>query len=84
VGTRDPLRTKLRRDKRFSEAHMRSKRRTCFKFVRSDGKVEVETPISGLTGGRSKAEAFRTYEIFQVREENEISGGGQKWLDRAL
>ena len=38
--------------------------------------MEVETHISGLTGGRSKAEAFRTSEIFQVREENEISGGG--------
>jgi hypothetical protein len=76
VGTRDPLRTKLRRDKCFSEAQMRSKRRTCFKFVSSGGKAEVETHISGLTGGRSKVEAFGTSEIFQVREESESSGGG--------
>jgi hypothetical protein len=39
-------------------------------------KAEVETHISGLTGGRSRVEAFRTSEIFQVREERESSGGG--------
>jgi hypothetical protein len=38
--------------------------------------VEVETHISWLTGGRSKVEAFKTFEIFQFREESESSGGG--------
>jgi hypothetical protein len=38
VGTQDSLRTKLRRDKRLSEAQMRSKRRTCLKFVSSGGR----------------------------------------------
>jgi hypothetical protein len=55
---------------------MRSKRQTCFKFVSSRWKAEVKTPISVLTGGRLKAEAFGTSEIFQVREESESSGGG--------
>jgi hypothetical protein len=76
VGIQNPLRTKLRRDKLFLRVQMRSKRRTCFKFVIFVRKVEVETHISGLTGGRSRDEAFKTYEIFKVREERESSGGG--------
>jgi hypothetical protein len=76
MGIQNSLRTKLRRDKHFSEAQMRSKRRTCFKFVSSGGKAEVETHTSGLTGSKSKVETFETSEIFQVREERESSGGG--------
>jgi hypothetical protein len=77
VGIQNPLRTKLRRDKRFLEAQMRSKRQTCFKFVSSRGKAEVEAHILGLTRGRSRVEAFGTSEIFQVKEESESSGGGE-------
>jgi hypothetical protein len=76
VGIQNSLRTKLRRDKRFSEAQMRSKRRTCFKFVSSGGKEEVETHTPGLAGSKSKVETFEISEIFQVREESESSGGG--------
>jgi hypothetical protein len=45
---------------------MRSKRRTCFKFVSSGGKEEVETHTSGLAGSKSKVETFETSDIFQV------------------
>jgi hypothetical protein len=76
VGIQNSLRTKLRRDKRFSEAQMRSKRRTCFKFISSGRKAEVETHTPGLAGSKSKVETFETSEIFQVREESESSGGG--------
>jgi hypothetical protein len=75
VGIQIPLRTKHRRDKRFLRVQMRSKRRTCFKFVSFRRKAEVETHLLGLIGGRSRAEAFGTSEIFQVREESESSGG---------
>jgi hypothetical protein len=51
VGIRNSLSTKLRRDKCLSEAQIRSKRRTCLKFVSSGGKVGVETHTSGLIGG---------------------------------
>jgi hypothetical protein len=32
--------------------------------------------VTLLAGGRSKVKTFETLEIFQVREENESSGGG--------
>jgi hypothetical protein len=76
VGIQISLRTKLRRDKRLSEAQMRSKRRTCLKFVSSGGKMGVETHTSGLTGSKSKVETFETSEIFPVREESGSSRGG--------
>jgi hypothetical protein len=58
VGIRNSLSTKLIRDKRLSEAQIRSKRRTCLKFVSSGGKVGVKTHTSGLTGSKSKVETF--------------------------
>jgi hypothetical protein len=35
---------------------------------------------SGLTGSKPKVETFETYEIFQVREESESSGGGETMI----
>ena len=76
MGIQNSLRTKLRRDKCPSEVQMRSKRRTCLKFISLGGKVGVETHSSGLTGSKSKVETFETSEIFPIREESESSGGG--------
>ena len=93
MGIKNSIRTKLRRDKHFSEAQTRSKRKTCFKFVSSGGKEEVETHTPGLTGSKLKVETFETSEIFPIREENESSGGGAtvivgsiivKYLDRQI
>jgi hypothetical protein len=83
VGIQNYIRTKLRRDKHFSEAQMRSKRRTCFKFVSSRGKEEVETHTLGLTRSKSKVKTFETYEIFEVKEESESSGGGETVIIRS-
>jgi hypothetical protein len=37
----------------------------------------MRSKVTGLTGGISEAETLETLEIFQVREENESSGGGE-------